>query len=108
NGQLVACHILLNASTPDGLRELAEAEGASAIVFGSEYRTPLGRAEPGTSAQKLLDGGALAIAVAAAGLRADGDAAIRRIAVANVDDDAAAARTAQALADRFDASVVDV
>ena len=51
------------------------------IVFGSDYRTPPGHAEPGTSAQRLLEGGSVAIAVAAAGLRSLGDAGIESIAV---------------------------
>ena len=67
----VARHVVVGASTGEVLGELAQREGASIIVFGSDYRTPLGRAEPGTSAQRLLDGGPVAIAVAAAGLRAN-------------------------------------
>src|SRR5580692_11646873 len=77
----VARHVVVGASTGEVLGELAQREGASIIVFGSDYRTPLGRAEPGTSAQRLLEGGRVAIAVAAAGLRAKPDRAIRSIAV---------------------------
>ena len=44
-------------------------EGATVIVFGSDYRTAPGHAEPGISAQRLLEGGPIAIAVAPAGLR---------------------------------------
>ena len=43
--------------TGEGLAKLAAVEGASVIVFGSDYRTPPGRVEPGTSAQNLLEGG---------------------------------------------------
>lgn len=103
----VACHVVVNPSTPAGLRELAHREGASMIVFGSEYRTPPGRAEPGTSAQSLLDGGDVAVAVAAAGLRVRRDATLASIAVVGDGDDDAPARTAQRLAEMLGASVVD-
>ena len=66
----VARYVEVGAATGEVLGELAQRVGASIIVFGSDYRTPLGRAEPGTSAQRLLEGGRVAIAVAAAGLRA--------------------------------------
>ena len=104
----VARHVVVGASTGEVLGELAQREGASIIVFGSDYRTPLGRAEPGTSAQRLLDGGPVAIAVAAAGLRANPDRAIRTIAVpfaGPINDDARA--TAAALAAKLGATVVD-
>ena len=48
-------HVVFSGSTGEGLEQLAEAEQASVIVFGSDYRTPPGRAEPGTSAQALAD-----------------------------------------------------
>jgi len=104
----VARHVVVGAATGEVLGELAQREGASIVVFGSDYRTPLGRAEPGTSAQRLLDGGPVAVAVAAAGLRAKPDHAIRSIAVpfaGPVNDDARA--TAAALASKLGATVVD-
>jgi nucleotide-binding universal stress UspA family protein len=107
-GGPVARHIEVGAATGEVLAALAEREGASIIVFGSDYRTPLGRAEPGTSAQRLIEGGPVAIAVAAAGLRAKSDGAIRSIAVpfaGPVNDDARA--TAAALAAKLGATVVD-
>jgi nucleotide-binding universal stress UspA family protein len=102
----IARHVVLNAATGEGLQELAESEGASIIVFGSDYRTPPGHAEPPTSAQQLLEIGEVAIAVAAAGLRADADAEIRSIAVLPGDDEGAAEQTAQALASRLGAQVI--
>jgi nucleotide-binding universal stress UspA family protein len=78
------------------------------IVFGSDYRTPPGRAEPGTSAQRLLEGGSVAIAVAAAGLRSLGDAAIKSISVSAVDGDTAAQQTADTLAAKLGASIVEL
>ena len=104
----VGRHIVVGASTGEVLGELAQREGASIIVFGSDYRTPLGRAEPGTSAQRLLDGGPVAIAVAAAGLRANPDSAIRTVAVpfaGPINDDARA--TAASLASKLGATVSD-
>jgi nucleotide-binding universal stress UspA family protein len=50
-------HVVFSGSTGEGLEQLAAAEQASVIVFGSDYRTPPGRAEPGTTAQRLLEGG---------------------------------------------------
>ena len=77
-------HIVISASTGEGLGKLAESEGASLIVFGSDYRTPPGRVEPGTSAQHLLEGGTIAVAVAPAGLRTHADASIESIALASL------------------------
>src|ERR1700691_4249804 len=104
----VTKHVVVGASTGQVLGELAQELGASIIVFGSDYRTPPGRAEPGTSAQRLLENGTVAIAVAAAGLRAKPENSIKAIAVpfaGPVNDDARA--TAQALATKLDAEVVD-
>jgi hypothetical protein len=104
----VARYVEVGAATGEVLGELAQRVCASIIVFGSDYRTPVGRAEPGTSAQRLLEGGRVAIAVAAAGLRAKTDFAIKSIAVpfaGPVNDDARA--TAAALAAKLGAGVVD-
>lgn len=104
----VARHVEVGAATGEVLGGLAQRLGASIIVFGSDYRTPLGRAEPGTSAQRLLESGTVAIAVSAAGLRAQEDRAIRTIAVpfaGTVNDDARA--TAASLAAKLGATVVD-
>jgi nucleotide-binding universal stress UspA family protein len=93
-------HVVFGASTGASLQQLAESAAASMIVFGSDYRTQPGHAEPPTSAQQLLEIGAVGIAVAAAGLRDHPDAAIASIA-ALPDDDGAAIDTAQALASRL-------
>ena len=99
-------HVLLAASTGDGLRQFAESEGASMIVFGSEYRTPPGRTEPGASATYLLEHGSIAIAIAAAGVRIDPHATISTIRVFQADDgDDAAQQTAVALAAKLGATV---
>jgi nucleotide-binding universal stress UspA family protein len=101
-------HVVLSASTRDGLAELAAAQDAALIVFGSEYRTAPGHVEPGTTAQHLLEGGSIPIAVARAGLRTRNDAAIASIAVSAVDTDPAAEQTARALAGKLGASVVQL
>jgi nucleotide-binding universal stress UspA family protein len=102
----MARYVIFNPSTGAGLEQLAEQEGASLIVFGSDYRTPPGHAEPPTSAQRLLEVGAIAIAVAAAGLRAEREPTIGSIALLPVDADEAARETAAALAKRLGAQIV--
>jgi nucleotide-binding universal stress UspA family protein len=97
-------HIVISASTGAGLAQLAQTEGASLIVFGSDYRTPPGRAEPGQTAQYLLEGGSVAIAVAQAGLRTDPDVAIKSISTAGSDEDDAAQSTAASLAQQLGAT----
>jgi nucleotide-binding universal stress UspA family protein len=102
-------HVVFSGATGEGLEQLAESEQASVIVFGSDYRTSPGRSEPGTSAQRLLDaGGSVAIAVAAAGLRSLDGAKIETIAVASVDGDTAAQQTAEELAEKLGASIVEL
>ncbi len=85
-------------STGAALEELANAEGASIVVFGSDYRTQPGHAEPPNSAQRLLEIGGTAIGVAASGLRADPPDSIATIAVVSPDGDDTALRSAEALA----------
>lgn len=103
----VTCHVVVGASTGESLAQLADSQGASLVVFGSDYRTAPGHVEPGTSAQHLLDGGDVAIGIAAAGLRTRRDGAIGAIAVplAGPTNDVAR-ETAGALAERLGATVV--
>jgi hypothetical protein len=101
-------HIVVGASTGAVLAELAARESASLVIFGSDYRTAPGHVEPGTSAQHLLDGGSVAVGVAAAGLRTRPDAAIKLIAVPLAGPTNDAARdTARSTAEKLGASVVD-
>jgi hypothetical protein len=99
-------HVVIGAATGAGLGQLAKSEGASLVVFGSDYRTTPGHVEPGRSAQRLLDGGRVAIAIAAAGLRTKADEAIRSIAVplAGPTNDVAR-ETARALATKLGATL---
>jgi nucleotide-binding universal stress UspA family protein len=95
-------HVVLSASTPLGLRELAAAEHADVIVFGSAYRTTPGYVYPQASAERLLDGGRTAIALAPASYR-DKAPEIKTIASIAEEGDASAIDTAEALASRFGA-----
>jgi nucleotide-binding universal stress UspA family protein len=99
-------HVVVSASTGDGLADLAEREGASMLIFGSDYRTTPGHVEPGGTAQYLLEGGPIAIAVAPAGLRSIPDAQIATVGVSG-NGDAAVEATASSLAEQLDASRLD-
>jgi hypothetical protein len=99
-------HVVVSASTGEGLRRLAEGEAASIIVFGSDYRITPGHVEPGATAQSLLEGGPVAIAVAPAGLRTIRDGAITTIAVASPDGDSTVSETARSLAGKLAATLV--
>jgi nucleotide-binding universal stress UspA family protein len=98
-------HVVVNPSTSAGLAGLAASEGAKLILFGSDYRTPPGHVEPGGTAQGLLEGGTVAIGVAAAGLRTRADQSITTISVAG-DANGAAHQTAEALAQALGAQVL--
>ena len=54
-----------------GLHEIADRAGAEIIVVGSTHRHGLGLVMPGSTAERLLHGSALPIAVAPAGWRRD-------------------------------------
>jgi hypothetical protein len=99
-------HIVVNPSTPEGLRQLAESESAKVVVFGSDYRTSPGRAEPGAAALGMLEGGPVAVAVAAAGLRLSPDGKIETIATFGNEPDPAATETASNLAAKLGAVLV--
>ena len=99
-------HVVLGASMGGALEELADTEGAAIVVFGSDYRTQPGHAEPPASAQRLLEIGATAVGVAASGLRADANGGIATIAVVQAGGDDTAARSAEALAGIVGAQVI--
>jgi nucleotide-binding universal stress UspA family protein len=99
-------HVVVSASTGEGLAQLAQEIGAEIVVFGSDYRTAPGHVEPGTSAQWLLEGGPVAVAVAPAGLRTNPDMEIRAVAVADAGDPAAR-QTAEAIAAKLGVPIVE-
>jgi nucleotide-binding universal stress UspA family protein len=99
-------HVVMSASTSNGLRALADREQADIVVFGSEYRTARGHVAPAASAQRMLEGGSVAIAVAPVGLRDRIDATIASVAVSQVSADDSALETARSIAAATGASVV--
>jgi nucleotide-binding universal stress UspA family protein len=96
--------VLVSASTGEGLGRYAEQEEADVIVFGSDYRTAAGHVQPGTSAQRLIEGGPAALAIAPASYR-ELEPQIRSVGVLAVPGDDAAIETARGLADAFGATV---
>jgi nucleotide-binding universal stress UspA family protein len=103
-----AGHVVTDRSTPAGLRALAESQGADVIVFCSDSHTAKGHVAVGNSAERLLEGGSTAIAIASVDLaeRVDG-AGIQRV-VAVGDGDGGASETAAALASALGATVEPV
>jgi nucleotide-binding universal stress UspA family protein len=101
----VTRHVVVDASTGEGLIALAEREGADVVVFGSDYRTATGSVQPGNSARRLLDGGRTAVAIAPAGYR-DDNTPLDTVGFIPAADDSSAEDTAASLAAATGASVV--
>ena len=101
----VARHVLVSASTGEGLGWFAEQEEADVIVFGSDYRTAAGHVQPGTSAQRLLEGGPAAIAIAPASFRTVNEPPVHWVGLHAAAGDDAALETARGLADAFGATL---
>jgi nucleotide-binding universal stress UspA family protein len=99
-------HVVISASTSNGLRALADREHADIVVFGSEYRTARGHVAPAASALRMLEGGSAAIAVAPVGLRDRTDASIASVAVSPVSGDDSALETARSIAAATGAGLV--
>src|SRR2546421_5355205 len=97
--------VIVNASTAEGLKELAEEEAADIVVFGSDYRTAAGHVAPQHTTQGLLEGGPAAVAIAPANYRSDRDPQIRRIGVLADPGDDAAIETARDLARQLRAAL---
>jgi len=104
--QSASRHVVTDRSTPNGLAALAEREGADVIVFCSDSHTAKGHVSIGNSAERLIEGGRTAVAIAPVGL-AESAAPIRQI-VAIGDSEGGAGRTAEALAGSLGASVAPV
>ena len=101
----IARHVVTDRSTPEGLRRLAEREGADVIVFCSDSHTAQGHIAVGNSAQRLLEGGQTAIAIAPAGLARAGEGARLGHIVAVGDADGGAQATAESVAAAVDGTV---
>jgi nucleotide-binding universal stress UspA family protein len=93
--------VVRNGSTAEGLRGLAEREGADILVFGSDYRTAPGHVNPQRSARTLLDGGPVAIAVAPACFALGPAAPFGRIGVLASPGDLETHMTAANLSEAF-------
>jgi nucleotide-binding universal stress UspA family protein len=102
-----ACHIVTDRSTPEGLAALAEAEGADVIVFCSDSHTAKGHVAIGNSAERLIEGGRTAIAIAPVDF-AEREQAGRRRIVAVGDGDGGARETAHSLAAALSGEVAPV
>jgi nucleotide-binding universal stress UspA family protein len=66
----------------EALHDLAEREGADAIVLGSTHRGPIGRIYPGSVAERLLHGAPCAVAVAPRGFASRQEGGWRVLCVA--------------------------
>jgi nucleotide-binding universal stress UspA family protein len=108
-GTFASSHAVTDRSTPQGLRALAEQIGAQAIVFCSDSHTAQGHITIGNSAQRLLEGGPVAIGIAPVGLAQQSEASVQRIVgVGEAGGDGSAQATAEALAQALGAQVVPV
>ncbi len=101
-----ARHVVTDRSTPEGLAALAQSEGADVIVFCSDSHTAKGHVSVGNSAERLLEGGRTAVAIAPVDL-GEGSPSIQRI-VAVGDGEGGARQTADALAAALGAEVAPV
>src|SRR5258707_1888386 len=99
-------HVVTDRSTPEGLAALAVSENADVIVFCSDSHTAKGHVSIGNSAQRLLEGGRTAVAIAPVDF-AENSSSISRI-VAVGDGDGGARQTAEALAAAFGAQLTPV
>jgi nucleotide-binding universal stress UspA family protein len=91
-------HVVLSGSTGEGLAALAVSERADLVVFGSDWHTTPGHVQPGTSAARLIEGGPVSVAIAAAGLRNRSVSGLHSVALAGGEVDDAARVTAERLA----------
>jgi len=96
-----------STSVPRGLQQVADEEGALAIVIGPSQRGPLGRIMPGSVGERLLRGAPCPVAVAPRGYRDAAQGTIARIGVGYVALPEAdeAVRAAVGLAARTGAAV---
>ncbi len=97
--------VIVSGSTAEGLKWLADEEEADIVVSGSDYRTQPGHVAPQRSAERLLQGGSAAVALAPAGYRGDGWTQIRTVGLLAEPGDDAALETARELAESFGASL---
>lgn len=98
--------VVVSASTGAGLKWLAKQDRADLVVFGSDYRTAPGHVAPQRSAESLLDGGPVAVAIAPANYRSHRTPEIRSVGILAGDWDHAALITARELAHALGAELI--
>lgn len=109
DGTFASRHAVTDRSTPEGLQTLAAQIGAQAIVFCSDSHTAHGHVTIGNSAERLLEGGNVAVGIAPVGLAENAGKSVRRVvAVGEPGGDGSAQATAQALAHALGGEVVPV
>jgi hypothetical protein len=109
DGTFASRHAVTDRSTPEGLQALAVQIGAQAILFCSDSHTAHGHVTIGNSAERLLEGGAVAVGIAPVGLAEDlPTGPTRVVAVGEAGGDGSAQATAQALARPLGGEVVPV
>ncbi len=108
DGTFASRHAVTDRSTPEGLQALAAQIGAQAVLFCSDSHTAQGHITIGNSAQRLLEGGNVAVGIAPVGLAESRSSARRIVAVGEAGGAGSAQATAQALASALGAEVVPV
>lgn len=108
DGTFASRHAVTDRSTPEGLQALAAQIGAQAVLFCSDSHTARGHITIGNSAQRLLEGGNVAVGIAPVGLAESRSSARRIVAVGEAGGAGSAQATAQALANALGAEVVPV
>ncbi len=108
DGTFASRHAVTDRSTPEGLQALAAQIGAQAVLFCSDSHTAQGHITIGNSAQRLLEGGSVAVGIAPVGLAQSRGATRRIVAVGEAGGAGGAQVTAQALANALGAEVVPV
>jgi nucleotide-binding universal stress UspA family protein len=107
-GTFASRHAVTDRSTPEGLQALAARIGAHAVLFCSDSHTAHGHVTIGNSAERLLEGGSVAVGIAPVGLAESRESARRIVAVGEAGGAGSAQATAQSLASALGAEVVPV
>jgi nucleotide-binding universal stress UspA family protein len=94
-------HVITDRSTPEGLSTLATQHEADVIVFCSDSHTAKGHIAVGNSAQRLLNGGTVAVAIAPAGFAQEN----QQVGRIGVTGDGSAQATAESLASALGAEL---
>jgi nucleotide-binding universal stress UspA family protein len=107
-GTFASRHAVTDRSTPEGLQALAAQIGAQAVLFCSDSHTAHGHVTIGNSAQRLLEGGNVAVGIAPVGLAESDGSARRIVAVGEAGGGGGSQATAQSIASALGAEVVPV